>query len=76
MKVFPFFFGGGTLCRELAKAVERNPFYFPHTFMIYEKLIYSLQLDTCEPEKYSYNKVAVSFLKETMLRFTNDDQLK
>lgn len=44
--------------------------------MIYEKLIYSLQLDTREPEKYSYNKVAVSFLKETMLQFTNDDQLK
>lgn len=36
---------------------------FLHTFMIYEKLIYSPQLDNHESEKCSYNKVAVSFLK-------------
>ena len=52
----------GVLCRELERAGERNPLYFS-TFMIDETLTHSLQLEHCESEKYSHNKVAMSFRK-------------
>lgn len=55
------FFSRGIVWRA-RKTGERNPLYF-FTFMIDETLTHSLKSEHRESEKYSHNKVAVSFRK-------------